>query len=227
MNTATRRRDDVDELLSTVAHELGTPIAVVRGYLQLLQDEGDDPDLRRDAIGAIRRNLDVVDRLILRFRDLRRLENGGLDLDLEPVDLGDLAREVVADMRDNVLARTPTRVQVDGGVAVHADPSRLRQVLFNLLSNAAAYSPDGAEVIVMVRRRRATAELVVRNHGFGIAPEDAERIFDKFTRATDRGGGTGLGLYISREVARAHGGDLTAEPAEVRGTRFTLRLPTA
>lgn len=218
--------EQLDELLSTLAHELGTPVAVVRGYLELLRTEGDDPGLRQEAVAAIERNLDLVDRLVLHLRDLRKIENGGLDLHLQDVHLGQLTRQIVDDLRDSVLRGTPASVTTeDGELTVQGDPSRLRQVLFNLLNNAVEYSPSGAEVALDVKRDDGTVAIVVRNHGYGVAPEDVERIFEKFARATDRGGGTGLGLYISRRVARAHGGDLTAEPAEEEGSRFVLRLP--
>lgn len=222
------RAEHFDELLSTLAHELGTPIAVVRGYLELLRTEGDDPGLRHEAVAAIERNLDLVDRLVLHLRDLRELENGGLDLDLRDIDLGRLTREIVDDLRDSVLRGTPTSVTTeDGDLTVRGDPSRIRQVLFNLLSNAVEYSPSGAEIALTVGGHDGSVAVIVRNHGSGVAPEDRERIFEKFARATDRGAGTGLGLYISRRVARAHGGDLTAEPAEEEGSRFVLRLPTS
>jgi signal transduction histidine kinase len=119
------------------------------------------------------------------------------------------------------------RLEGDLDATVNADRVRLEQVLLNLLSNVVKYAP-GAPVVVRIARSPRALTIEVEDSGPGIAPEDQERIFTRFERAveSDHVSGLGLGLFIAREIAHAHGGELTVASEPGRGARFTLRLPT-
>jgi signal transduction histidine kinase len=219
---------EVEERLALVAHELLTPLVVAQGYTSLLADllgdRGDDSG--EFALGAAR-NLDLAMLLLQRLRDTSASEE--LELDRTDVDLSAVVVQIVTDLSTTVAADHPVSHHTpDGSVRVTADEVRLRQVLFNLLVNAAKYSDAGAPIEVTLHADDGAgfALIEVRNHGFGVAPADAERLFEKGARGEGEGpSGLGVGLFISRVIAEAHGGSLHVEPAEKRGSRFLLRLP--
>ncbi len=221
---------DVDEILAVLGHELNAPLTTARGFAELLDEVADDPDDVREVATAIVRNIDLARALLARLRDSHRADDGSLRLQREPVDVVDLVSVTVDDLCMSYLADHPTRVHAPeaGTVTVDADPDRLRQVLVNLLTNAAKYSPPEAPVNVTVRTAGDQVEIEVRNHGMGVAPDEVEHLFQKYTyaRDTDRTG-LGLGLYLARTIARAHGGELRGEPAEGGGSTFVISLPRA
>lgn len=226
--TATRR------FLVDAAHELRTPIAGIQVAAEQLannasSDRGDDP-----AQGQYRRaSLLLSDarragRLVSDMLDLSRID-AGLPLDSQDVDLAAIA-DAEAD-RAAMLA--PQLIVSRTGAAhlnVHADPTRLAQILSNLLDNARRYTPAGGAITVDVRRNGGTAELTVTDSGPGIPDEDRERIFERLVRLdAGRGrdhGGAGLGLPIARALARAHRGELVCVPRD-GGAGFRLTLPVA
>lgn len=220
---------DLDQHLALVAHELLTPLVVAQGYASLLADLlGDRDDESGElALGAAR-NLDLAMLLLQRLRDTSASAED-LALDRGVLDLSAVVAQIVTDLSTTVAADHPvTHHGPEGPVELSADGVRVRQVLFNLLVNAAKYSDQGApiEVTLRVDDDAGFASVEVRNHGFGVAPDDAERLFQKGARGDGEGpGGLGVGLFISRVIAEAHGGSLHVEPAEIRGSRFILRLP--
>jgi two-component system, OmpR family, sensor histidine kinase MtrB len=231
-----RIEHEVEARMAVVAHELTSPIAVAQAYARLLRDElrdGPDGEPRDRPDGELldlaersASNLDHALHLLQRLRDTAASAED-LRLVRERFDLAALVRETVEDLSTTVADRHPVSVHhPEGAVPIVGDEPRVRQVLFNLTVNAAKYSDEGApiEVTLSVQDRCATVE--VRNHGFGVAPDDAEWLFQKGARGEGSGrSGLGVGLYVSRLIAEAHGGDLHVEPAEVRGSRFILRLP--
>jgi signal transduction histidine kinase len=157
-----------------------------------------------------------------------RLEEGRLALKKLPADLvalTDLAIEGVSQIlsKHQLTVDKPTR-----SIEAEVDPDRFQIVVRNLLSNAAKYSPAGAHITVRVTGNGA-ARIAVSDEGIGISEEDQPRLFKRFvrieTKATERVSGTGLGLWLSREIARMHDGDLTVESTLGRGSTFTLQLP--
>jgi signal transduction histidine kinase len=134
-------------------------------------------------------------------------------------------RETVGDLKQVIMSDSPVSVTVESSPVIEADPTAAREIVFNLLSNASKYSDEGAAIDVTVRVRGATAEVVVRNHGSGVTPGDTGAIFEKYHRGETGAPGAGLGLFISRGLARAHGGDLTVQAAERIGSEFHLSLP--
>lgn len=222
---------EVEERFALVAHELLGPLVVAQGYSSLLSDLLADRDDGADELAqGAARNLELAMLLLQRLRD-SAASVGDLDLERSELDLGAVVARIVTDLSTTVAADHPVSFEAPAGaVKVSADEVRVRQVLFNLLVNAAKYSESGAPIRVSLRvdGTAGVASVEVRNHGFGVAPEDAERLFEKGARGGAEGpAGLGVGLYISRMIAEAHGGSLHVEPAEVRGSRFILRLPAA
>jgi len=224
-----------DDLLAAVSHELRTPLAGMLGALATLSArEGQltEPQ-RQELIGMAARQ---GDRLKLQIEQLllaARLERGGPEQRERPVvDVAAVTREAV----DAARAAYPARQLVlEAGqvLPVRAVPEAVRQVLGNLLDNAAKHAPERAPIRVEARRVGALAVLAVEDSGPGVPPAERERIFDRFTQldsgATRLAGGVGLGLYIARQLANAQGGELLlADPTPPgQGARFELRLPMA
>ncbi|MGH2559631.1 MAG: sensor histidine kinase [Thermomicrobiales bacterium] len=216
--------------VADAAHELRTPLTSVRGYAELYRQGAirdttaiDNAMGRIEAEGA--RMARLVDDLLL----LARLDRQR-GLEREPVEIMDVVREAIADFRA-VEPDRPLTERLDGEAVVLGDRIRLRQIVDNLLSNVRTHTPGATPVHVTARREADRFALVVADEGPGIAPEDQERVFERFWRADPsrvrRTGGTGLGLAIVASLVQAHGGtvDVASEPG--RGAIFTVWLPLA
>ena len=221
-----------DEFLSIASHELRSPLATIKGQAQMALrrlDRGGQLELTRatEALRAIARQSDTLNRLIDQLLDVSRLEIGKLQLDRQTIDVVAVVEQVVSD----------ARARADGHVislaAPHfleaeVDPLRLEQVLRNLVDNAIKYSPEGGAIEVGVSRSMHDAlEIAVRDYGPGVPPENRSLIFERFYQAHGNGHkrGLGLGLYVSREIVELHGGHITAEFPSGGGSRFVVRLP--
>jgi two-component system NtrC family sensor kinase len=209
----------IGRLAAGVAHEINNPLAVILGYVRLLQ---------RKAEGGVAEDLRVVEDETVRAK---LIVDGLLDLSRplasapEPVDLRALCDEVVARLRE-VGALEGVAVEVAGEGRVQGHPQKLRQVILNLVRNAAEAGGVGGRVVVRVEAAPGGgASLTVDDTGPGLAPEARARLFEPFF--TTKESGTGLGLAVSQGIVRAHGGELEAGAAPAGGARFTVRLPPA
>lgn len=222
-----RLEREVENRLALVAHEVTSPLAVAQAYAKLLEDELRDRG--DDLLEFAERTTSNLDHALLLLQRLRDTAASTEDLRLirHRFDLATLVRETVGDLSTTVADDHPVTLHVPAdAVPIVADEPRLRQVLFNLTVNAAKYSDVGAPIVVMLSVDDRCATVEVRNHGLGVAPDDAERLFEEGFRGEGSGrSGLGVGLYVSRLIAEAHGGQLRVEPAEVRGSRFLLELP--
>jgi signal transduction histidine kinase len=218
----------LQEFGAVIAHELATPLAIIDGAAALaLDDDADTPvEAHRELLLMIRRNTELAQLLLRRIGLAREIESGTVELSRAKVDLARLVEESVADMRHVILGDHPVSVTIELMPPILADATAAREIVFNLLSNACKYSALDAPIEVIVRVAGDNAEVVVRNHGSGVTPGDTEDIFEKFHRGETYAPGAGLGLFISRGLARAHGGDLTVRPAKDVGSEFCLTLPT-
>jgi two-component system, OmpR family, sensor kinase len=224
------RRVAADELIATLAHDLGNLLAPVKGRIDLLQRRArreDRPRDQRDAEEAARAVNRVVS-LVADLLDSSRLEQGLFALNRQPADLVDLVRETCAALATDTV---PIRVDVSAQeVALAMDPNRIRQALENLLSNAIKFSPAGAAVVVELGVESAGAGcwavVTVSDQGPGIPPELFPRLFERFARGSGSSG-LGIGLYLASRIVAAHGGTLTADPTPTIGARFQMKLPLA
>ncbi|HUL59101.1 MAG TPA: HAMP domain-containing sensor histidine kinase [Anaeromyxobacteraceae bacterium] len=221
-----------DEFISAASHELKTPLTALSLVVQqLARIEGQsiaapDPALER-LHASVRRQTSRLTTLVNNLLDVSRITSGRMHLELEEVDLAEVAREV-AERFDGELAQAGSvlSLEAEAGVVGRWDRMRLDQVLTNLLSNAVKYGL-GRPVRISVARAGSSAVISVADMGIGIAPEDRVRIFDRFERGPhgNAPGGFGVGLWIVREVVTALGGGVTVESAPGRGTTFTVTLP--
>ena len=220
-------------LLTSISHDLRTPLASVIGAAGSLRDLGDDLDAaaRRELLGTILDEGERLNRFIANLLDMTRLESGALAPNLSVQEVGEVAGTALR-RAGRVLAGHEVEVEIAAGLPlVRVDPVLFEQVLFNLLDNAAKYAPEGSRVRVEGAREGEAVSLRVLDEGAGIPPDDLDRVFDKFHRATksDRvRAGTGLGLAICRGFVEAMGGTITAaNRADRPGAAFTIRLPPA
>lgn len=222
------------EFLGNAAHELKTPVAVLKSTLQSLLHRPRSSEEYRAGVQESLEDLERLERLLQWMLRLTRAEqwaHGALRRDLDLIDITATCEEAVE--RIHNLARSRhTRIQLatDGRMLFRADPEDLQLVWQNLLENAVRYSPEGGVVKVAVRRTDGgPARIIVEDHGVGIPAEDLPHVFERFyrgdpsrTRAT---GGFGLGLAIAKALVEAYGGTITAENAPSQGTRMTVELP--
>ena len=213
-----------EEPIYGLVHEMSTPVTAIAGFADAIEHAVTEPSPElRQAIDAIRRNATHLRMLLSAFTDARRIEIDALDLTCATVGVCDLVRETAFDMQAVTGAR-PVDLRVKNDGKVELDPTRIRQALINLLSNAAKFSAQDAPIEISVDVGQI-AEIVVTDHGRGIAREDRARLFGKFTRLHHGGPGSGLGLYISRGIAKAHGGDLELVSSSPEGSSFRLWVP--
>jgi signal transduction histidine kinase len=226
-----------DEFIGVAAHELRTPLAVLKGFAQTLimqTARGKGPELADWQLEA----LQGIDQATLRLveltedlLDVTRLQAGRLTLHLEPADLVALVQRVVTRLqmtteKHTIRIRTPVEHLI-----VDVDPRRMEQVLSNLLGNAMKYSPEGGKIEIAIRKEVEThmALLKVCDHGIGIPAHQQSLIFGRFARADNARshsiGGTGLGLYLCRELVERHGGRIWFESTEGQGSIFFIALP--
>jgi signal transduction histidine kinase len=220
------------QFLNLASHELRSPLGVINGYLSMLE-QGSLGQLKESGLRAVevlKAKTAELNVLVAQMLDSARLEDGRLALKRDRVDL----REVAADAMQVVrpLAGLDHGLTLDTppiAVTVLGDADRIKTIVSNLLENAIKYSPNGGRVDCIVSAADGVATLRVVDSGVGIAREDLPRLFNRFERIENREtshvGGTGLGLYLSRELARQHGGDIHVESRPRSGSTFTLTLP--
>ena len=216
-------------ILATVSHELRTPLAAIKGFASALlrNDMHWSRASRRDFIMQIERETDRLTGLVRNLLDMSRLEAGTLHFEWESCDLADLVRDL--------LGRSETLIP-DHHVCLRVDTLEpecivdrrfLERVIWNLVENAAKYSPAGSPITVRIARDAAGILISIADRGIGIEPGELERIFERFVRGARVGmaGGTGLGLAICRAIVEVHGGAITVESEPNHGSTFTVSLP--
>jgi PAS domain S-box-containing protein len=222
------------DFVATASHELRTPLAAVYGAARTLRrTDIEIPEEQHDRfldiiVSETERLTAIVSQILL----AGQLDDGRVDVATTATDLKPLAESVLDSARLRAPEQIELRLEQNGTPAVAlADEDKLRQVLVNLLDNAIKYSPDGGDVVVELAGGHGRVRLAVRDHGLGIPADEQERIFEKFYRldpALTRGvGGSGLGLFISRELVSRMGGSLTVRSEAGEGASFVIDLPAA
>ncbi|WP_437281553.1 ATP-binding protein [Sorangium sp. So ce375] len=227
-----------DEFLSIASHELKTPLTPLALQIQTLMRRAPElcPDRERlpwlmDRLGLVRRQSERLRRLVENLLDISRISAGRLALDLEPVRLSEIVRQVVSRFQEGgEIAESGSRVTVSAAddAAGSWDRVRLEQVVENLISNALKYG-QGKPIEIAVASMGSLATLMIADHGIGIAPEHIGRIFGRFERAVSARhyGGLGMGLYISRQVVEALDGSIEVSSVVGEGSTFKVTLPLA
>jgi signal transduction histidine kinase len=218
------------ELVSMVAHEFRTPLTSILGFTNVMRKRTLGLEQRTQYLGIVEDQARRLAALIDDFLDVQRIEDGRLELKQELVDVGQLLREEARAFAVQAARHSLELDLPEEELPVYGDPSRLLQVLGNLISNAIKYSPDGGQVELVGARRSDVVYVGVRDHGIGISPELQDRIFTKFFRgdASAQGiSGTGLGLALARDIVEAHGGRMGFSSTLNRGSTFWVELPTA
>jgi PAS domain S-box-containing protein len=223
-----------DEFLSTLSHELRTPLSAILGWSQLLKMGDYTPGDLAEGLETIERNARAQTRLIDDLLDMNRIISGKIRLDVQPTELAQVVDSAVESVRPSADAKGIRLRKVLDPLAgpVSGDPTRLQQVVWNLLTNAIKFTPKGGRVDVLVERVNSHIEVTVSDSGEGIAPEFLPHVFERFRQADSsisrRHGGLGLGLSIVRQLVELHGGTVRAKSAgEGQGSTFMVSLPLA
>ncbi|MCC7104378.1 MAG: HAMP domain-containing histidine kinase, partial [Chloroflexi bacterium] len=217
------------ELLNTVSHELRTPLSLIHGYSELLVHRADrlSPAEVAQMSGEIYTSSKTLARLVDDLLDFSHFEHGRLELRQRRLDLGEMLTALAHLFRaqpggGRIVTDLEANIQVD------ADPDRLHQVVGNLLSNALAYTTDGA-ITIRSRREANLARVEVEDHGPGLLPEEVSRIWESFYRGAEAANlpnrGSGLGLTVVRQLVELHGGNVGVRSAPGQGATFWFTLP--
>ena len=232
--TADRELDRMrDAFVATVSHELRTPLTSISGFLEMLEDEehalGDEG---RQYLDVIRRATERLHALVEDLLLVAQIEAHRIELQLAPVDLGELARSAVESARPAAADKEiALDVVTDDPPTVLGDATRLSQVLDNLVSNAVKFTPEHGTVTVSVGRNGKGASLVVTDNGIGVSADEQKQVFSRFFRASSATRraipGTGLGLAICHALVEQHGGTIEFRSREGEGTEVVVTLPAA
>lgn len=224
-----------EDFVAVASHQLRTPATAVKANLSSVLDGYFGPlppeqqEVLQDAYGANERQLEIIHDLLW----VARAETGRLTLSKADTDLVQLLESVVAEHRAGIQERAQALEvsALEAPVRLVADAQKLKMVLDNLLSNASKYTPGGGRIVVRLEARTDDVELIVQDTGIGIAAEDRDKLFRKFSRVEDARArdiaGTGLGLYLANEIVKLHGGAITLTSAVGQGSTFRVSLPRA
>ncbi|MFY9616408.1 MAG: HAMP domain-containing sensor histidine kinase [Candidatus Dormiibacterota bacterium] len=224
--------DAKTRFLKIASHELRGPLTLVKGYLSMMEDGTIPAGAPPQILNIMLSKVDQMSSMLTQMLETSRMEDHRTDLREERFDL----REAVAEVLEEVRPTTDVRHEIEASIPdlpieVVADRERVALILSNIVDNAIKYSPRGGRVAINVASSNGTAIVAVKDEGIGIAEEDMGQLFTRFGRiandATTAIPGTGLGLYLARELARMHHGDVEAESEEGAGSVFTLQLPLA
>jgi signal transduction histidine kinase len=220
------------QFLNLASHELRGPMTVIRGYGSMMQSGmfGQLNERGRKAAEVMMAKITEMNGMIEQMIEAARLEDDSLMIKPQDADLRDIVRAAADRVRPLLDESHHLKVQVPNrAVPVKVDVERVQTIVSNLIDNAVKYSPGGGEVTVSVTGRGGLGRVVVKDGGVGIAPADMSILFTRFGRVanpkTDHLPGTGLGLYLGRQLARLHGGDITVDSVAGEGSTFTLHLP--
>lgn len=220
-----------DDFISMASHELKTPITTIKGYTQLMKRDLVKQGLTEHvaSLAKVETQIDKLSKLVSDLFDVSKIHAGQLDYAEESIDIDAFVRDIVETLQQ--ISETHT-LSIHGAShqTVIGDSARLEQVFVNLVNNAIKYSPEADTVDIHISTAEDTVIVSVQDYGIGIPREHLSKIFDRFYRAHDNDNskafsGLGMGLYISYEIVKRHGGDITVESVEGKGSTFSVFLP--
>ena len=220
------------DFVANVSHELRTPLSIFRGYLETLLDDPNQPpgELLR-ILEIMERHSDRLNALVEDVLSLARLESPGMELNLSEINLPEFLHGIMRDWEKRFATKKlKSHLNFPGTLPhLHADETRLQELIYNLLDNAVKYSKPGGTVFLRAESEDASVRISVADQGPGISPDDLPRIFERFYRAdksrSTEQSGTGLGLSIVKHIAQLHGGSVEAKSELGKGTTITVSLP--
>jgi signal transduction histidine kinase len=223
------------EIVSTIAHELGTPITSVQGYADMLLKGRAEPlaPKQEQLVRAMRSNAVRMQLLVSDLQDISRIESGHLPLELEAISLVEALKEALRATKGQIEARSQQLVVQlpDSLPLIQADKARLIQILINLVSNAYKYTPAGGTIRVRAWHQQGYVYCAVSDTGIGLSPEEQAKLFRKFFRsenpAVQKMFGTGLGLCIVKHLVELQGGQVMVQSKPEQGSTFAFTVPVA
>ncbi len=229
LRSSERKRQEYAFRVQAIAHEIKTPLTAIQGQSELIADSTMPEHERARMAGLLFKESKRLTKILHAFLDVERMASGSLKLEKHPVALRDLCDEVVERGR---LYASRKKIEITAEVphlTVLADPELLSFAIYNLLTNAVKYSPKQTRITLRAEDRGGGVQITVSDEGYGIPPQDQQRIFDKFYRVSrDQTGtedGAGVGLALVKEIAVQHGGEVSVESKLGQGSRFTITLP--
>jgi signal transduction histidine kinase len=219
-----------DEFVALISHDLRTPLTSIMGYLELVLDDDNLSEEQRGFLNVADRNADRLLRLVNDLLFVARFEAGQLELHPVDLDLAAIVRQSVEESGPRAAAGgVELTCEASAASPVQADKGRMFQLVENLVSNAIKFTPHGGDVHVSVTPVNGVVRLEVSDSGVGIAPDEQDRLFERFFRASTASEhqipGTGLGLYITRAIVEAHGGTIAVRSSPGEGSSFCIDLP--
>jgi len=235
ITTEVRAEEAKNEFVSTVSHELRTPMTSIKGYVDLLLmgTTGELTELQTNFLKVVKSNADRLASLVNDLLDISRIETGRIELQLQPVEMGDLIEQAVTSLTPKAEEKGLQLAHMLPAYLpkVYGDPDRLTQILTNLIGNAYKYTPTGGSVTVHGYVREGMFHVAVADTGIGISKEDQRQIFERFFRVDDptvhEMAGTGLGLAITVSLVHLHGGEIWVESELGEGSIFFSSFPLA
>jgi signal transduction histidine kinase len=217
------------DFIATMSHELKTPLGFIKGYSTTLlrQDAQWDAQTQKEFLSIIVEEADRLTELVDNLLDSSRLQSGTMDIELKQVDISNLIGENIARLRTRYPELNIQWMPKGSDFVIQADPKRLNQVIENLVGNAAKYAPVSPLLIALLDQQD-TVELTIKDNGPGVSIEDQKNIFKRFYRTADakeKVRGSGLGLYICKQIVQAHHGKISIRSTQGRGAEFIVSLP--
>lgn len=223
--TIEQRKDD---FISIASHELKTPITTIKGHTQLLKRRLEKQGLQEHvtSLVTIEEQVNKLTRLIRELMDVSKIQAGKLDYAAEEFDVDEFIQKTITTLQQVISSHT-IRITGTAGQTLVGDVDHLEQVLSNLISNAVKYSPQADSVDVIVASDKSNVSIRVRDYGIGIPQEQHSKLFERFYRVSTDSyfPGLGMGLYITSEIVKRHGGEITVESEEGKGSTFIVSLP--
>lgn len=216
-----------DEFMALASHELKTPLTVVKANLQVLQFKISNPannSFLDTSLNQVNKLSDLIDSLL----DISKIQVGKLEIKPAVFDLDILLKEIVDTIQQTTVGHKIIYKDHKQNLSVNADSKRIDQVIINILTNAIKYSPHHGDIVVDAFKAHSKITVSVKDNGIGISTEDLPKIFERYYRASDLAStvlGSGIGLYISSEIIKQHGGDIWAESEIGKGSVFYFTLP--